>query len=379
MTGTTTPSHDISAIVFGSQVTNWQTYEITVDMTRPCDSFSMRVPFSREVWDLLQPDLPIKILVDNTAILTGFIDEELVPEDDESVEIVGRCKVGRLVKESAPSLNFAGLGIKELITAVAGEWFDFVTFSNARNRAVIRGKGRKSKAAGEPVKLNTRVNTQISPGQKRWEVIETLCKQAGFLCWSSGDGRELIVGEPNFVQEPQFRFFMPAKNSRRTDEATVRGMGVHRSTADRYSRIICVGAGSGTDANYGSSVAARYGEAKDNPITPEGDGEDFSAPCRLVIQRPVQSSADARKHAEREMAERDAHGEGMTVRCAGHGQVVDGIYTTLFAPDTIASCEDERTGTVGLYLIVSCTYRSGREGEETVMRLVPIGTELVTG
>lgn len=371
-----TPQHTISVVVGGRQIVGWLTYEIEIDMQRMADAFSMRMPFDRETWDLCRPDREIVVQIDNTPVLTGFLDEEYVPEDDECVEIVGRDRAGRLTQESAPSFNFAGLGIFEAIAKVADPWFPVVTHSNARNRTLIRGRGRKAKAAAEPVKLNTRVGTQIEPGQKRGYVIQTVCEQAGYFAWSSGDGRELVVGKPNYDQEPQFRFFMPKKNSPRSSEATVRGMGIRNSVADRYSQIVVVGAGVGTTANYGAAVASRYGTSKNNSLTTDGTGRDFTYPKRLVIQNDVASAAEARELAEREMAQRDGHGKGITVRCAGHGQVIAGAYTTLFAPDTIASVEDERTGTKGMYLITSCTYRSDRQGEETLMHLVPRGTEL---
>jgi len=373
-----TPQHDISVIVDGVQIRDWETYEITVDMTSPADHFSMRMPFKREVWDLVRGDRPIRVLIDDVCVINGLIDERLVPEDDESVEIIGRCRGGRLVDESAPSINFSGLTMQSLIEKVADPWFPKVTFSNARNRNVIRGRGRKAKAAGEPLKINTskKIGTHIEPGQTRWQVIETLCSQADALAWAAGDGSELVIGQPNYDQEPQFRFFMPAADSKRTDESTVIGMGVRERTADSYSRVIVVGSGTGTDVSYGSQVAARYGEAKDNPATPEGDGLRFSAPKRLIVVRSVASISEAKELAQREMGRRNAHANALTVRCAAHGQLVAGAFVTIFAPDTIASVEDERTGTKGKYLITSCTYRSGRRGEETLMTLVPSGTDL---
>lgn len=373
-----TPQHEISLVVDGVQIRDWETYEIRTDMLSPSDHFMLRMPFVRSVWDLTRGDRPITVMVDDVEILTGFIDEHLVPEDDEVVEVVGRDRAGRLVDESAPGINFAGLSMFELIRRVADPWFKDVTFSNARNRRVIRGRGKKAKAGSEPVKLFTqkKIGTHIEPGQSRWQVIETLCKQADLLAWSSGDGTELIIGKPNYNQEPQFRFFMPAANSRRIAESTVLGMGVRERTGDSYSRVIVVGSGIGTEVSYGKSAAARYGEAKDNPATPDGDGLRFSEPKRLIALRSVSSLAQAKELAQREMARRDAHADGITVRCAAHGQVVGGVEPTIFAPDTIASVEDERTGKQGLYLITSCTYRSNRRGEETLMELVPVGTDL---
>jgi prophage tail gpP-like protein len=376
-----TRQHDISIVVDGVQIRDWETYEITTDMTSPADHFMVRMPFVRDVWDLCRGDRPVKVLIDDVVVLTGLIDERLVPEDDESIEIIGRCRLGRLVDESAPGINFSGLTMQALIAKVIAPWFPKATFSNARNRAVIRGRGRKAKASDQPLKINTskKIGTHIEPGQTEWQVVETLLSQAGnLLAWSAGDGSELIVAAPNYDQEPQFRFFHPKANSTRTDEATVLGMGVRDRTADSYSRIICVGSGIGTAVNYGSRVASRYGEARDNPATPEGDGLRFSAPKRLIITRPVKSIAEAKELAEREMSRRNAHGNALTARCAGHGQVVAGSDVTLFATDLVASCEDERTGVMGNYLITSCTYRSSRHGEETLMTLVKSGSALTS-
>lgn len=372
-----TPQHNISVIVDGVQIRDWETYQIMTDMLTPADRFALRMPFKVEVWNLCRGDRPIKVLIDDVEVMNGFIDERLVPEDDEAVEIIGRDRVGRLVDESAPSINYSGLTMFSLIEKLAKPFFPKVSFSNARNRLVVRGRGRKAKAGSEPLKLfaQKKIGTRIEPGQTRWQVIETLCSQAGVLAWSSGDGTELIIGAPNYNQEPQFRFFMPQAGSKRIDQSTVLGMGVRERTADSYSRVIVVGSGTGTNANYGASVTSRYGEAKD-ANTPEGDGDRFSEPKRLVAMRSVHSVAEANELAKREMARRNAHANGITVRCAAHGQVVAGAFTTIFAPDTIASVEDERTGTKGTYLITSCTYRSGRRGEETTMELVPTGTLL---
>ncbi len=375
------PEHEISIELGGEKVVGWETYEIEVSMLDPTDRFRIRMPFSREAWDLCKPDHTVRVLIDDVVVMNGFIDERLVPEDDEAVEIVGRDRAGRLVDESAPSLNFSGLEMFELIKRVAAPWFTAVSFSNARNRNVLRGKGKRARAAGEPVVLKTRkaIGTRIEPGQTRWQVIEDLCTQAGYLAWSSGDGTELIVGKPNYDQELQFKFFKPKADSTRGDESTVIGMGTREAVTQRYSRIIVVGSGIGTDVNYGSTVASRYGEALDNPASKEGDGVDFSQPKRLIAVRPVNSIKEAQELADREMAKRDAHGTMVTVLAPGHGQVIAGAYTTIFAPDNLALVEDERIGLKGSFMIVSCTYRGHRDaGEQTSMTLVRSGAELIS-
>lgn len=379
-TGIAPKQHVVSVVIGSQQVKDWESYQIEASMLTPADRFTMRLPFDADAWNLCVPDTEIRIKIDDVTVMRGFIDRRTRPEDDEVVEIWGRDRVGRLVDESAPGLSYQGLDMFTLIGQVAAPWFTQITFSNARNRKVQRGRGKKAKAGGEPVILKTqkKIGSRVEPGQTRWKVIEDLCAQAGYLAWSAGDGIELVVGEPNYDQEPQWRFFKPAKNSIRTAESTVLAMGVHDDVSERYSRIIVVGSGQGDDANYGASVASRFGQAKNNPATLDGDGLDFTAPKRLVVQRAVQSIDEANEIAAREMAQRDAKGERISVRATGHGQVIAGAFPTIFTTDTIASCEDEATDRVGFYLITACTYRGSRDaGEETSLELVPTGARLV--
>lgn len=362
-----TPKHKVSIVAGSVEVRDALTYQIKRSMTGGVDTFSMQFPFSRSAWEVLQPDAPIQVRIDDIPVLTGFLDDSDTP-DAVVIDVTGRNKLGRFVQDCAPGISFKGLGIKELIEKIAEPLFARVVFENARNRNIARGRGKKARAAREPARLNTRVGTQIEPGQTRMQIITQLCEQAGYLVWESGDGKELIVGLPNYDQEPQFLFFRPAIGS--TRRATVMEMPIRRSSGDRYSRVICVGSGQGTDANYGPHVASRYGEAFDS-VT------DFSAPKTLIIQRAVSSAAEARELAEAEMARRDAQADVVEVTAAGHGQLIAGTQRTLFTTDTIANVICERTGHRGAYLVEECTFEASRtEAATTSMTLVRKGAVL---
>lgn len=374
MNGIEPPKHRLSIVVDQQEVRNPLTYRVERSMTDGIDQFEFEFPFSREAWNLLATDRPCRVLVDDVPILTGFIDDSNTP-DGLVIKVGGRCKLGRFVQDCPPGINFAGLGIKELIEKLARPLFTKVTFTNARNRTLARGKGKKARASSEPVRLNTRVGTRIEPGQTRWSIIEQLLEQAGYLAWSSGDGTELIVGQPNYDQEAQFLFYRPVPGSVRA--ATVQSLAIRRSTGDRFSRVIVVGSGQGTDANYGPRVASRYGSARHNTETPNGEGGDFTAPKVLVIQRSVKSAAQAQELAEAEMARRDAQADMVDIGAAGHGQLIAGTRRTLFAPDLLANVVCERTGVRRPYLIESCTFEGGRdEAETSSMTLVRKGAVL---
>lgn len=373
------PLYTVSLDVNGKTIEGWSSYSIDVSMRSGAGAFHAQIPFDRQVWELVKEDSAAQIKINGVPILTGFIDERDLSVDDESITVIGRDWVGRLVQASAPGISFAGLDTGALLSKIAAPWFKAIVNSDARAKAVSLGRGHKVKPNNKPRRRHrTHRITRVEPGQTHWQIIEEICNQVGLLAWSSGDGRELIVDEPDYDQAVQFVFFKPRARSLRSQESTVIGMGQKRSTADRYSRIICLGSGAGTDANYGYSVGSRTGEARNNTASPDGTGIDFQFPKILVMQRDVASAQAARDEAEREMAKRDADGHVVTVKAHGHGQVLEGSsFPTLFTLNTLASVEDERIGLVGKYLITDINHSSDRPGGETsTMTLVRKGSEL---
>lgn len=373
------PRHKATVTVNGTTIEGWTSYEITSSMNDGANHFTMAMPFTLEAWELCEPDSPVRVAIDGVPIITGYIDERLINESNgDTLQIFGRDKVGRLVQESAPTLDFRGLRADELIAKVVKPWFPKVLLTNEANRTVQLGRGKKAKSAAKLTTISGDVpKVRVEPGQSRWEVIEQICDQTGLLARSSADGSALIVAKPNYDQEANFRLFMPSVGSKNGAESTLIGLGVRDSVAERYSRIIVVGSGAGTGVSYGAEVAARFGEAKNNPNTVDGEGMHFQFPKRLVILRSVHSIEKAREMARREMARRDAQGRTLTAMAPGHGQLVAGSFVTMFAPDTMAHVIDERTKTNGAYLITSCAYRSSRaDGETTTMSLVRKGAEL---
>lgn len=378
------PTHDVTALIGDTQIEVLLSYEIRTSMIEPAAHFHFSIPYDDDAWILTKPDAPIQISIDDTIVLVGFVDQHSVPDnnkDGDVIEVTGRNKYGRVIDESAPSINYANLTMQALVEQLADPWYTSVSFSNVRNRRLMRGRGKKARAGDEPLVIfsKKKFGTRITPGQSRHHVIEELCAQAGCLIFPSADGAELFIGQPNYEQEPQFQFFMPMASSSRTSESTVNGMAITESVAERYSRIIVVGSGTGTDVNYGATVASRYAQVLNNPGSEDGTGIDFTQPKRLIAVRPVNSIQEAQELAVREMARRDAHGLLVSVRAAGHGQIVAGTQTTIFAPDTLALVEDERTGTQGTFAVTDCVYRGQRgAGQETALELVPKGTVLIS-
>lgn len=375
-----TGAHRVTIAIGNQQIDGWKDYEITSSMVEPTDSFHITRAFDKLAWDLCKLDSKVKVAIDGTVILDGFIDARVKHAADGTMEISGRDKAGRLVQESiAQVAGLDGLTMVDAIVKLAAPWFTDVVLSDARNRNIRRGRGHRAPAAGEPAiftvkgKLDEEHAGRVDPGETRWNVIEQLVSSVGVLCWSSADGRELVVGKPNYGQAIQYLFRHSLEQG-----STVKDLVYEESVLDGYALIEIHGAGAGDASNYGDDVTSYIGTAKDGP-KPDGTGADFQFPKRLAhFQRAIQDNAEAARAATREMTRRNFKRRHVTVSVPLHGQVVAGTIMTLFAPNTLARVIDTDLELDAIYLLYACSYKGDREGGETTeIMLVPRGTEFV--
>lgn len=370
--------HRISILVDGYEVGGWTNYSIKCSMLTPASGFSLSRPWDTYAWNICRPDSEIVVCVDGVAVITGWIDDRS-DEEEDVLEIGGRDKIGRLVQESSPVFSFAGQSPRQLVGKIAAPLFTVAVDDNDRNRRVTRGKrGKIAQSGTVALKRNKKTGARIEPGQTKWAAIEEILKQTGEIAISSGDGRELIIFRPtDQAQEPQFHFFQPSPGSRRTAEGNCK-IRERWSVGDMYSRIDVVGSGVGTANTYGVSVNARSGVAKDFASTVDGEGDKLQRPKKLLLTESVRNLAEAGEFAQREMDRRAMNYLRIDVEVPMHGQrVAGGRDVTLFALDTIASVENEKTGTSGPYRIVELEFTTSRsDGEVTKIGLVPEGQEI---
>lgn len=370
--------HKISVLIDGYEIGGWTTYSIKCSMLVPASQFSLSRTWDSFAWDICRPDSEVVVCVDGVAVITGWIDDRS-DEDVDVLEISGRDKVGRLVQESSPAFVFAGQSPRQLIGKIAAPWFTVAVDDNDRNRRVTRGKkGKIAQAGTVALKRTKKTGARVEPGQTKWAAIEELLKQTGEVAIPSGDGKELIVFRPtDQAQEPQYHFFQPAPGSRRTAEGNCK-IRERWSVGDLYSRIDVVGSGVGTANTYGVSVNARSGVAKDFASTVDGDGDKLQRPKKLLLIESVRNIAEAGEFANREMDRRAMGYLRIDVEAPMHGQrVAGGRDVTLFALDTIASVENEKTRTRGPYRIVELDFTTSRaDGETTKIALIPEAQEI---
>jgi prophage tail gpP-like protein len=397
--------HRVSVRAAGVEIHNWNNYDVVCDMVNPADSFSLSLgpvdPFDigaaararalgvedfGEAWHALRPDSLVEILIDDVIVMSGFVDERIgASSQADTLSINGRDKCGRLLDESMPLIKFNGLSLEALCLKICSPWLDKVAFSNTTNRSLVIGRGRGAKGGrvfkdpnAIPGIRHPRTYRKVEPGETRWNVLAYFMHENDLLAWGAADGRSLIVGEPNYDQEPTFRFFHPRAGSTREHLGNCTDFNVRDSVADRYSAIIAMGSNAGTARDYGESVVHRKGVARSGPRQ-YGEGADFQhRKVLLVPDDAIKNDKQAQTRAEREMAERDAGGHEITLTAYDHGQLFDSTArrASLFACDTIAHVESEVFGIKADYLITSVRFHGAREKRTTEIKLVPKGTLL---
>jgi len=323
------------AIIVGSQlIAGWETYEVTSSMVNPADTFTLTRPFDAAAYRLCDLDAPVSVMIDDVVIINGRIDSRHKGSADGSMTIGGRDKGGRLVQESIPSpLGVDNLSLIQAAQKIVSPWFEAIALSDVRNRRVRLGRhGAKAATGSEPIVLDTKKKTgQLDPGMMRWNALEELVSRAGLCCWSSADGKELVIGEPNYSQAPQWLFRHVAPGS--PNFGTVMDLEIDEDIGDRFSEIEVTGSGAG-GSTFGAGTLYK-GRAVNGPGL-HGIGVDFSAPKRLrIAEHSLTSNAEANAVAAREMARRDFRGIVATATTQYHGQMI-GSGRVIYAPNTMA-------------------------------------------
>ncbi len=354
-------------------------FDVSSDMLELADPFSLSVPLTPDLWEAAALDSSIRIFIDDSQVLDGFVDERVRSIDKSGgsiLNISGRDKGGRLVDESAPLKSFYNRRFADVAKDLVAPWFPKVTFSNATNRALIRGRGRRlASVAQEPavqVGSRKRVARKVEPGESRAEVLRHFLERFHLLGWSSANGREFVVGLPNYKQAPQFFFFVPRAGSKRFHEGNVLEASYRQSCSERYSEIRVVGSSRGDEASYGRNVTSRTATVSSEELLHDKH--------LIVVDDDIRTAGEALARAKREMKLREGAGEQLELTVPGFGQALGGDDTTppaLYACDTMSRWEDEELGLKGDWLITAVRYRRSKNGETSQLSLVPRGTELV--
>lgn len=414
--------HNVSIQVGTTRIQHWTSYDIETDMLSVADHFSLELaPAGRELYEICKPDSEVQVFIDDVRVLTGFIGERRWNKTRDAggvLSVSGSDRGGRLEEAMPLTEQLGKIDLETLARKVVGPWFREIRFSNFANRALARGgravlarawaepaspaelaakqallekysKTQIKSLDGELVVFSKRrdpgglfeagkVPKKVEPGQSRIDVLRSVLEPAHLLCWSTADGKALVIGIPNHDQEPQYQFFVPASSSsQRRGYANTLDFELIDSVEDRYSQITVLGASVGDGATYGRALNVAA-SAEQGP-GPDGIGDDFQHPKRLIIaDDEVKSQRDAVSRSNREMALRDKTRRTARIVIDGHGQRYNRASPeAIYAFDTVADVLEEGLDVGGRWLITGCRFTSDADnGEQTTLMLVPVWTEL---
>ncbi len=373
-------------------------YQIDIDLLTPADALSFTVPLDAATLAQVPLDGEVTAYIDDAAVLSGFIETTDITAAN-TIEVSALCRCGRLVAESVDGAGFSVLGerLSRVLARVAGPWFSSIVFSNARDRRLRIGRGRKARAGQEPaLTLGDRLASvqRIEAGTARWTALERIARALQLLAWSSGDGTSLVVARPQYDQEPQYEFFETRAAS------NVTALTLSRSVAGRYAQVEVSGSGFppgiSPPPQFSTTLgiaAPRFvsrnkiGAVLDGP-NPDGTGLDFRHPKRLFVVSEAISQAEAQIEAQRWAARARAKARVVSASVPNHGQIRQGTqYRSLYTVDTVAriiKTIDAAPGDDGEFELLNAplyttrvTYRGSRDAEETALEFVPLGTLLL--
>lgn len=348
-----------------------QGYQISTDMLSLADRFTLETRITTELWDLCARDTAVEVYIDDSKVLSGRVDSRR--KSQNGITITGRDRGGRLVDTAAPLLKFKGTRIADFADKLAGELFNEIRLENSKNRRLVAGRRAKATAATEPVQAGKNVRHEVTPGETRGRALTSILEQAGILVWSSADGESLILGQPNQAQGAAFHFFQPKAGSAREKEANC-SIEYTEDCGEQYSRITVCGDGRGTRNAYSRKVT----QIRASVDHPDPDLFDLKKEL-LVVDHDVRNEAECLERARREMAERNAGAIEVVITAEGHGQIQsDSGATAIYHFDSVALVEDEQIGLRDYFFITAADYMGSPEDDFTILRGVPVGTELRT-
>lgn len=205
----------------GLKIDRWTEYSFTSHFLTPTDDWSFTVAADRlsaETREALVCGSQVRLVLNNLVQASGFIDTVEVSASKASgteFRIAGRDRLAQAFDACAdPTKSFKEGqtledALKTLFAPFGWSGADHFVASNDANRDVKTGgkTGQKlthgGKKHGPRATRDWRLH-QLQPHVREgvYEFAARVTQRFGLHIWSSADGETLIVGRPNFSQEP---------------------------------------------------------------------------------------------------------------------------------------------------------------------------------
>lgn len=377
-------------------LTNWTQYSFESHFLNPADGFRFTIGdgnLSARIRASLAVGASVRLTVNDATLADGFIDSiEIMADRANGIvyEVCGRDRLGLVVDSIAdPTKQFKeGMtladAMKQLFTPFGWSTDDQFVIDNDANRDLRTGASRGTKTSKKGKPLKSVALHQLKPHNHEgvFSFASRICQRFGLWIWTYANGEKLVLGKPDFDQDPLFKLRRSATGGTNILSGTA-----HFSMLDQPTVIIADGYSG--QAEFGNT---RLKSVCVNPYFGVRDtGEDLPEVKQLLAahpsahrvemiydpapQRPVgiplrplflhddesktQEQLDNFVKREMSLLMRKSLTYHATVE--GHGQLVNGEFSA-WGCDCVVDVQDEVTGVHERMYILGCNYHKSRSG-----------------
>lgn len=379
----------------GIEITNWISYTYNEHFLTPSDAFSFVIGEERlddATSAALVPGAAVTLSLNGNIQASGYIDSiEKHASRGSGVEwhITGKDKLGQAVSSGIdPTTQFKPTqSLADLLLAVYTPfgWStpDAFIVDNGENRKTITGQKRgvpTTKKKGKVLKSFALHQLRPYPKEGAHEFAARVCERQGLRIWPTADGTKIIVGTPDFDQDPTYTI-------RRTfgGENNILEGSVTFDMSGQPNLIVADGFGGGGEfghsrlravmANPAVFLDPKAGDyvavfAKYKPLIPPKHKlytQMYTPTLRVTYMHDDESKTqdELNNFLYREMALCVRKGLVVQYTMEGHGQVYpDGCFCP-WGVDTVADVQDEVGGISEPMWIISRTFNKSRSGGTT--------------
>lgn len=408
----------------GITLKGWLNYTFDSDFLTPSDAWSFSLPDqgisneTRAALGMIGPfrglGAKLQLVINGNVQASGFLDSLEVSAATGSGAVwhlAGRDRLAQAVdSHSDPTTKFKeGATLAEVLKQVFapfgwGTDEDFLIDNSANRNAKtgIRGvpmttgqlaaKRQHRKNAKGPQPLKTFVQHQLKPYPHEgvFAFAARVSQRHGLWIWSSADGETLVVGQPNFDQDPSYSL----RRSRDGKSTNILASTVRFDMTDQPITIVADGAGGGGD--FGKSALRTIGvnpafytqdPAYLEPFAKfknahvltdfEGVGTPQQLPRSRVLylhdeESKTQDQLDRFVHREMSLLLRKSLSVDVVVE--GHGQIIEGSFRP-WDIDTVVNYEDEISGVFEPLYVLRRTFEKSRSaGTTTHLHLIRLNS-----
>jgi prophage tail gpP-like protein len=361
-------SCDIAVVVNGTRYSEWMSYQIDSDLLTFADAFSLTLanPDGVLAGKFKRYD-EVKVLVDGTVQMTGWLDEidwRVDPHQGSVVELTGRDRFGQLCDCCCDPHSYYNIPIQLLAEKMGSPYVNAWQFHNEQNRRQMlyarakhptAPKANTDTSATLKTANETRARSQvkhakIEPGDTRIEVLKRGVESCGLWTWCAADGTG-VLARPNYAQAALYHLYLyPPSHPDRHRNNVLSAQCTH-SGHERYTVYRITGHMKNSVRDYGEKITFDRSQKDVSLSTLER---------QYIFTGHGQSYAEIKLELDTDIARRAFESESLTYVVPGHKQ--GQLYYQI---DTLCSVDDKVTGYSGVYYVTGRRFRGDTAGGQT--------------